>query len=274
MTDANCKLGARLTMSALSKLLMSAMMVLVSWRLCVVGAPVGSSKTRNASPTISISQPLHIEELSTEELFKAVVAHDAVVLSNARSESSSSSGRPVGLMSSAPLVHGRTEQLSDGWSLYKLPSLLDYPISLSRSHLVSFDTTRPAVQLPLDPRDLHASIKSFAFNRFYIRLNRNHAGTYSDRASQAGWLDRVQYSTNKKTELQMAKEGVMAKAKAFEWAQRMAKEHPGWMSEEQVQSSLDKTWALWSRGLGEATGYAYIPVDLVKSKMLRRQLRA
>ena len=72
----------------------------------------------------------------------------------------------------------------------------------------------------------------------------------------------------------MAKEGVMAKAKAFEWAQRMAKEHPGWMSEEQVQSSLDKTWALWSRGLGEATGYAYIPVDLVKSKMLRRQLRA
>ncbi|GAC94746.1 alpha-1,2 mannosyltransferase [Pseudozyma hubeiensis SY62] len=242
-----------------------AVIVLFSFSICILSLPVrtGSSPPRPAR--LTVSSPLSVDQLSTEELFKALLVHDSL-LHTSQATTPPTTPHVTGLLSPG------SSTPRPGWSYYKLPAFLDYPILSPRSHLVTFDSSKPAVLLPLDPHETFSWIKSFTFNRFYSRLDSNHALTVKQTGSEPSWLDRVQSSTKRATLQQVAKEGLRAKIKAAEWAESIKREGgrgDGWWDGEMVGRSLERTWSMWLRGLSEASGYDYIPVEQITSKIQR-----
>ncbi|KAJ9475794.1 Alpha-1,2 mannosyltransferase [Pseudozyma hubeiensis] len=247
----------------LDKAVTLAMIVLFSCSICILTLPVGTGTSPPRPPRLTVSSPLSLDQLTTEELFKALLVHDSLL--------HTSQSTPPTTPHMTGLLSPGSSTPRPGWSYYKLPAFLDYPLLSPRSHLVTFDASKPAVLLPLDPQETLSSIKSFTFNRFHSRLDSNHALTVKQAGSEPSWLDRVQSSTKRTTLQQVAKEGLRAKIKAAEWAESMKRQggRGGWWDGEMVERSLERTWSMWLRGLSEASGYDYIPVEQITSKIQR-----
>lgn len=252
-----------------------------SWTLIVYGvrllaAPlspnVDSNVPNHKAQMDATRQPLRVEELSPTELFKVMLIHDTQPV------------RP----SSSPVVSSRNPEVGaaagtdrNAWSKYKLSSFLDYPPFSQRDFLVSFDPTRPPAQLPSDSRDLHKSIRSYAHDKFYLQLNRNHhASRITGGDNQLDhylgeghmeWLDAVTPRTRAVTTHQITKDTLMGRMRAEEWAAEVQRLDPASMMDRaKVRASLENTWKMWSHGMKEATGHGWISAKEIEGKILRR----
>ena len=215
-----------------------------------VSAPRTSSPTfASIKPALTVTQPLEVRQLSTEELFKAILIHDTLAPPSTRPP-------PPGLMASKP---PRT-----GWAALELPAFLDYPIFTSPSRLVTFDAGKQPVQLGTNPRDLSEAVRSFAFNSFYVRLNALQPSS----APQA--LAAVKQPTVMQATRMVTKDALAAQERVRTWAQTWLRQSTRReVKADEVERSLARSWGWWQRGLQEAMGFGYVPVDQMRAKILR-----
>ncbi|SPC64646.1 uncharacterized protein UHOD_07521 [Ustilago sp. UG-2017b] len=209
----------------------------------------------SASHEMAISQPIYMNDLSAEELFKALV-----LLESQRTKLDATSIAQESIFRSS------------------IPAFLDRPPFTTREYLVQFDEKRPPVSLPIEAEDLQRSFQDYVINNYYLALNHNHVtGSYKGgdvELAQTGaskdWMSAVTGSTRQITNSQVVKKGLMAVIRTREWADKIRSKHPEMLPEDAVEAALTKGWGLWHNGMKIASGYAYIPVLEIAAKIHRR----
>ncbi|SYW76972.1 uncharacterized protein UHO2_05689 [Ustilago hordei] len=209
----------------------------------------------SASPGMTSSEPIYMKDLSTEELFKALVLFE----SNRKK------------LEAASMAQERIFGSS-------IPAFLNRPPFTTREYLVGFDKTRPPVSFPVEAEDLHRSVEEHAFKKYFLTFQHHHnaspykggdvklvktGGSESMGSATTGWAQEI-------TKNQVAKEGLMAMSRTREWADKIQSRHPEMLPKVEVDAALTKGWGLWHNGLKTASGYAYIPVQEIAAKLHRR----
>lgn len=209
----------------------------------------------SAYPGMTSSEPIYMKDLSTEELFKALVLFESQ-----RKKLEAASMGPKRIFGSS------------------IPAFLDWPPFTTRPYLVGFDKTRPPVSFPVEAKDLRRSVEDYAFNKYFLALQHNHeaspykggdlelvktGGSKGMGSATTGWAQKF-------TNSQVTKKGLMAIIKTREWADNIRSRHPEMLPKDEVEAALVEGWRLWHNGLKIANGYAHIPVQEITAKLHRR----
>ncbi|TKY88438.1 hypothetical protein EX895_002790 [Sporisorium graminicola] len=215
---------------------------------------------------------MHIRQLTSEELFKAMIVHDTS-LHVPVSVVVASRGQQAAVAQAAATELSRIRQML---RFISLPSVIDYPVS--QPTLVRFDETRPPVRLSHAESDIERAIQSHSFGHYHLRLNEIHDATRPPATTNleafSNWFSQLSYSTRLETARHVAQEASQARNSAQQWAFRLAARQTGArVVEAEIDKSLTNTWRLWNHGFIEATGYAMAALDRTKLNVFRRRRR-
>lgn len=206
-----------------------------------------------SAPRMAITQPLRMQDLTPDELFKALI-----------------------VLRTQPKPRDPPVSPSKA-NTFKLPEFLDYPLFTTRDYLVQFDSHRSPVALPTNPSDLLESIHSYVFNKFYLKLKENHDANKPtpiqlnkpNAEASMDWFDAIKPRIKHVTISHVAKEGAAAEIRAREWADMIRAEHPNLLPKKETEDALKEIKRLWQTGMYKATGGSFIRFDEIASKIHR-----